>query len=221
MDYDPNSYNHWSPTVNAGGIYYASVGEEINFDATKTVDPEDDIVDFSWDFGEGTTKTGITPTHVYSEKGIYEITLAVTDSLGNIGYDNTWAFIDESNNAPNKPTLRGRRIGIKDNEYEYTFFATDPDGDDVYYYLNWGDTYWEGWWEPWIGPYKSGEKVKIKNTWDENGNYIVRVKAKDKYDFKSDWGEIPVQISKSNNYMDRSLTLLMKFTTILWEKLIK
>jgi PKD repeat protein len=40
------------------------------------------IVSYSWDFGDGTTKTGITSTHDYSPSGVYLVTLTVTDDLG-------------------------------------------------------------------------------------------------------------------------------------------
>jgi len=42
-----------------------------------------DIVLYEWDFGDGTTATGINPEHSYSEPGVYEVTLVVTDSMGN------------------------------------------------------------------------------------------------------------------------------------------
>lgn len=199
VDYDPDAYNQWAPSVYAGGVYQGGIDEDIKFDGSNTTDPEEDIIDYVWDFGDGTQKNGMKPTHAYSEQGIYPVTLTVTDEDGRIGLDETWAFVEQTNNPPDIPVLRGRKIGKSETEYEYTFYADDPDGDDIYYYLNWGDTYWTGSWHPWIGPYKSGEKVTLTNTWDTNGSYIVRVKAKDIYNAKSDWGTIPVTISKDKN----------------------
>jgi hypothetical protein len=40
-------------------------------------------------------------------------------------------------------------------------FSAD-DGDDLYYYLNWGDTYGDGGAVGLIGPYKSVEKVTLE-----------------------------------------------------------
>jgi C1A family cysteine protease len=194
VEYDPESYNNWAPKVYSGGIYQGTVEAEINFDGTRTTDPEDDIVQYLWDFGDGTQKNGVTQTHTYDEEGIYPVTLTVTDTNGNIGIDETWAFIDRTNSPPDTPVLRGRRIGQSDVEFEYTFYANDPDGDEVYYYLNWGDVYWTGLWHPWIGPYESGEKVTLTNIWNKNGDYVVRVKAKDKYETKTSWATLPVMI---------------------------
>ena len=209
VEYEADSYNNWTPKVYAGDIYQAGAGEEIIFDGSETVDPEENIVDYVWDFGDGNTANGITHAHSYSDEGIYQVTLTVTDEDGNIGIDNTWAFIDKTNSPPETPKLRGRRIGEKETEYEYTFSAEDPDGDDVYYYLNWGDEYWSGTWYPWIGPYSSGEKVTLTKTWDDTGDYTVRVKAKDKYELKSNWGTLPVKIPKNKN-----LPVMMMFDNL-------
>lgn len=208
VEYDPELYNNWAPKVCSGGIYSGTVNEEINFDGSGTTDPEDDIVEYLWNFGDGTQKNGITQTHNYDERGIYPVSLTVIDTKGNIGIDETWAFIDRANNPPAAPVLRGKRIGQSEIEYEYTFYTDDPDGDDVYYYLNWGDVYWTGSWQPWIGPYKSGEKVTLTNIWDTNGEYVVRVKAKDKYDAKSNWTTLPVMIPKNKNIQ---ITLFQNF----------
>ena len=202
VEYDPESYNNWAPKAFSGGIYGGSVDEEINFDGTRTIDPEDDIADYQWNFGDGTQKSGVTQTHTYDEEGIYPVTLIITDNNGNIGKDETWAFIDRTNKPPDTPVLRGGRIGQSEKEYEYTFYADDPNGDEVYYYLNWGDVYWTGSWQPWIGPYESGEKVILTNIWETSGGYVVRVKAKDQYNAESDWSTLPVTIPKSKSLND-------------------
>jgi C1A family cysteine protease len=199
VEYDPDLYNNWAPKTYSNGIYEGKVNEEITFDGTHTTDPEDDIIQYLWNFGDGTEKTGVTRSHIYDKEGIYPVTLTVTDAKGNIGIDETWAFIDRTNSPPDTPIIRGKRIGQIEKEYEYTFYTNDPDGDDVYYYLNWGDVYWTGSWHPWIGPYKSGEKVTLTNIWDTHGNYEVRVKVKDKYEAKSDWVTLPVVIPSSKN----------------------
>jgi C1A family cysteine protease len=221
VEYDPNSYNNWAPRVYSGGIYSGAVNEEINFDGTSTIDPEDDIVEYLWDFGDGTKKTGVNQIHTYEEEGIYPVILTVTDNNGNIGIDETWAFIDRANNPPNDPIIEGRRIGLIEKEYEYTFYADDPDGDDVYYYLNWGDVYWSGSWQPWIGPYESGEIVTLTNIWDTIGEYVVRVKAKDKYNMESDWSTLSVLIPKNKLIYDYDICLFSLIQRFPFLKLIQ
>jgi PKD repeat protein len=57
------------------------VGETITFTSIST-DPDGWIVDWSWDFGDGTTGSGETVTHVYELEGTYMVTLTVTDNDG-------------------------------------------------------------------------------------------------------------------------------------------
>ena len=207
VNYTSESVNNWVPVAEADGPYSGDVGQLITFDASNSFDHEGNITSYHWNFGDGNNGSGETTTHTYNTKGIYPVTLTVIDNEDNTGTDTTWAFIDESNDPPNQPTLKGPRRGRNGTAYNYTFYASDPDGDNIYYYLVWGDTYWEGWWEGWIGPYASGEEVTLENTWDEDGKYTVRVKAKDEYSAKSDWATLKVSIPK-NKSLDINLFFL-------------
>ena len=62
-----------NPVV-AGQTVVFSVGATDSAGATLT---------YTWDFGDGTTGTGSTPSHVYLLPGTYIATVTVTDSLGN------------------------------------------------------------------------------------------------------------------------------------------
>src|SRR4051794_22906290 len=48
----------------------------------STAAPGRTIAGYSWDFGDGTTKVGVSATHDFSPQGIYIVTLTVTDSSG-------------------------------------------------------------------------------------------------------------------------------------------
>ncbi len=63
VDYDPELYNNWAPKACAGGIYHGTVGEELIFDGSETSDPEEDITDYLWDFGDGTQENSLTQIH--------------------------------------------------------------------------------------------------------------------------------------------------------------
>ena len=40
------------------------------------------ITNRTWDFGDGSTGTGVSPTHVYTATGFYTVTLTITDTCG-------------------------------------------------------------------------------------------------------------------------------------------
>jgi len=198
VDYNTENFSNWMPIAKTEGPYQGHINQDLTFNGSTSFDHEGMILTYAWDLGDGTHFTGATVTHAYTVKGVYPVTLTVVDNQNNTGTQSTWAYIDTENHAPNMPTLKGRKSGTNGTAYRYTFSAVDPDGDDVYYYLNWGDTYWDGGAVGWIGPYKSGEKVTLEKTWVEKGNYTVRVKAKDGYGAKSEWATLPVAMPISN-----------------------
>jgi PKD repeat protein len=59
-----------------------NTGEVIRFDASDSYDPDGTIVSYEWGFGDGSTATGMTTDHVYSEVGDYAVNLVVTDDDG-------------------------------------------------------------------------------------------------------------------------------------------
>ena len=203
VEYNPDLYNNWAPKVYSGGMYSGSVGEEINFDGTSTIDPEDDIVEYLWDFGEGTQKNGVTQTHTYNENGIYPVILTVVDNNGNIGIDETWVFIDRSNSPPDTPVLRGRRIGQSEKEFEYTFYADDPDGDDVSFFVQWDGRDSSGWTEY----VPSGTSIELRHRFYLSGlkDTVIKVKAKDEHGAWSDWARYRVNFGFSRNIVTNSM----------------
>jgi C1A family cysteine protease len=188
-DYNQENFSNWPPVARI------TTFGQTQFDGSGSFDHEGSIVSYEWDFGDGGTATGVVATYVYSSPGIYRVTLTVTDNASNTGTAGIWMYIGKENHAPETPSLIGQQTGKNGTAYNYSFSATDPDGDDVYYYLNWGDDYWFGGAVGWIGPYKSGEQVTLEKTWKKKGNYTIRVKAKDRYDARSDWAIRQVTIS--------------------------
>ena len=106
-----------------------------------------------------------------------------------------WYFTTEkkTNIPPNTPNITGPTSGTAGIKYDYNFETTDPDGNDVWYYIEWGDLTNTGW----LGPYSSGEEITEKHTWSNRDTYTVRVKAKDVYDAESDWGTLEVTMPKN------------------------
>jgi PKD repeat protein len=93
---------------------------------------------------------------------------------------------DAGNYPPNKPDKPyGQTIGEIEKDYSYSTQTTDPNGDEVYYFFDWGDDTDSGW----IGPYASGETVSTAHRWYNKGVYNVIVKAKDESGIVGAWSE--------------------------------
>lgn len=95
-------------------------------------------------------------------------------------------------NTPMTPTIEGPTTGNMGDLLNYTFNTSDPDGDDIYYVIEWGDSQAE------IGPYLSGESVTVNHVWSKRGTYCLRVKAKDSSGLESGWSEFRISIPRFN-----------------------
>jgi len=88
------------------------------------------------------------------------------------------SFTTIENDLPLTPTI------FKENDRLYVS-TLDPDGDDVFYLIDWGD----GTTSEWLGSYQSGEIVEISHGWSEPGTYEIKAKAKDIHSGESDWSD--------------------------------
>ncbi|MBM4248055.1 MAG: PKD domain-containing protein [Euryarchaeota archaeon] len=58
---------------------HPTVGQEVEFNASGTVDESPATLNFTWNFGDGSVAYGRIVTHSYSSKGAYSVTLQVRD----------------------------------------------------------------------------------------------------------------------------------------------
>jgi len=161
-----------------------------------------------WDFGDGNSSDEKNPAYNYTQVGIYDVVLTVTDSHNISSSDTTFAWIQEKNDPPNKPTITGETHGKVDVEYDYTFDINDTDGNHVWLWINWGDGTSSGW----IGPYKSGQQLTFGHTWLMVYTFTIKAKAKDPYNTESEWAELVVKIPRNKVIKNTIfLQLLEKF----------
>jgi hypothetical protein len=108
---------------------------------------------------------------------------------------NTWissCFVELPNNPPDAPTIKGPTNGVPNTPYTYTFNSIDPDGDDVFYYIEWGD----GHVEIWDGPHGSGADVNISHSYNRQGTFVITAKSKDTENAESNLSSFTVTIPK-------------------------
>jgi hypothetical protein len=92
--------------------------------------------------------------------------------------------ISGDNHPPNPPTFTGPASGKVGEWYNYTFNGTDPDNDNVSYYIDWGDSS-----SGWVGPFASGTEVTFKHAWNRTDQYTIIAKVKDCFDQESNWSK--------------------------------
>ena len=74
------------PVARAGPDQTVTEDTPLTFDASASND-NIGIVNYEWDFGDGTTGTGMVRTHTYADPGNYSVTLTVMDEAGNNATD--------------------------------------------------------------------------------------------------------------------------------------
>jgi len=78
------------PTANPINNQFVAVGVPVSFSGSGT-DPEGDSLSYEWNFGDGTTSTEQTPTHIYTDVGTYTVSFRVQDYFG--AYDYKYATV--------------------------------------------------------------------------------------------------------------------------------
>ena len=109
----------------------------------------------------------------------------------------TLAELADFKSEPFTPSVPiGNSNGDKGIEYFYTSSTTDPQGDQIFYLFDWDDRTDSGW----LGPFPSGTEVNASHTWDRQGNFDVRFKAKDENGYESIWSD-PLPVNMPRNYL--------------------
>ncbi|UCF49288.1 MAG: PKD domain-containing protein [Thermoplasmatales archaeon] len=168
------------------------VPEEVYEFTTSTTDPEGDQIFYLFDWGDGeysewlgpyTSGETVTTSHSWYDIGDYNIRVRARDEWGCVSlWSDVKVFPIVENTPPNKPTITGPTSGKVNKPYDFTIVTTDPDDQDVYYDIFWGNAGSGD-----VGPFPSGEEQVFEHTWTMMGSYTIKVKAKDK---TSDWSEI-------------------------------
>ena len=162
---------------------------------TSTTDPDGDQVKYGWDwtgdnivdswtdlYNSGTT-CGVKL--IFDEIGTYYLKVKAEDEKGaQSAFSQPLTIIIESGNkAPNTPSISGPSEGKVETFYDYMISTIEPDGENVLYWVEWGDGKNSGW----VGPYLSGESITLSHYWSDTGKYPIKVIAKDIYDKESDF----------------------------------
>jgi nitrous oxidase accessory protein len=191
IDYYP-LMNPWGEQRPVANYTYFEEYSGYVFNASLSYDRDGEVISYEWDFGDGTTDSGMVVSHAFNDSGEYDVTLIVTDDEGYKG--NITKTIDAVKNyPPDTPTIDGPDSGGWGKPYHFTFQSSDNEGSEIWYYIDWGDEHNTGW----MGPFASGEEISDAHTWTQQETFTIRCKAKDMYDIHSDWAEFEITIPRT------------------------
>lgn len=114
------------------GVRTVNVSETASFSAFNSFDRNGDDLEYSWDFGDGTSAFGVNVTNIYNEFGTFNVTLEVDDGSTKDNLGNDTVRIDV-NTIPEAVIETPGDIIVGES---YQFSAngtTDEDGDDLTY----------------------------------------------------------------------------------------
>ncbi len=132
-------YQNQPPLASAGAQVGSGPGRlTVSFDTVGSSDPEGGALTYAWDFGDGQSGSGATPTHIYAAPGTYVATLTVTDPIGGTGTDTVAVQIP--NAAPTASFTKSPSTGSAPLTVQFNATASlDPDGDALAYAWTFGD----------------------------------------------------------------------------------
>jgi len=115
-------------------------------------------------------------------------------------------------NVPTAPTIEGPSSGKPGTEYTYSFMAEDSEGDQVSYYIDWGDATTP----VWSSFQASGATYSVSHTWSAQGTYTIQAKAKDTLGAESGWGTLSVTMPR-NRAINRPFFNFLQHYPILYQ----
>ena len=132
-----------APTANAGanqtGEDAVSEGDTVTLDGSGSVDADGQIINYRWEFGDGTSSDGPTPvqSHVYPDDGTFTARLIVTDNKDGTGDDTIELEVKNVGPLVVTGTMAAADEG---DEVRFTGTFTDVGSEDTHsVVIAWGD----------------------------------------------------------------------------------
>lgn len=160
-----------------------------SFDGSNSRD-DNGIANYQWDFDDGSTANGATPSHEFDSSGTYTVALSVTDTAGQktVGVNTVKVTLPGSGPCPECEQTSGTLSGANAQQYtpnsagfssnggQFRGFLEGPDGVDFDLYLEkFGGFLFQSW-----SVVAAGESLSADETITYNGSagtYRWRVKS--------------------------------------------
>jgi PKD repeat protein len=156
------------PIAKANGPYVANRVTLLQFSSSGSSDPDDDPLEFSWDFGDFSTGIGPSPKHLYTELDTVKVVLTVKDGHGGQAHDTTTVFVI---NLPPEArfTFTPQRPRTLSDTVRFDASASkDADGAIRFYIWDFGD-----------GSKPDSSGPKIWHLYKSLGDFVARLRVVD------------------------------------------
>jgi heat shock protein HslJ/chitodextrinase len=149
------------PTARISGPNQGQTGETLTFDGSAS-SGDNPIVNYTWDFGNGTRAEGARVDQVYNEPGSYNVTLTVTDDQGLQGGSTLPIQIYPVVEAPDEPVARINGPGQAEVGQTVTFDGSASTSGVAITAYNWD-----------LGDGSGATGPSVSHTYNEPGSYTV------------------------------------------------
>ncbi len=148
----------------------ACTGLSCSFDGSASKDPDGSLTSYVWDFGDGSSGSGVSPSHTYGAAGTYSVSLTVTDDKGAksaaVTHSVTVAAANQAPSAAFSSSVSNLVVAFDGSA------SADADGSVAGYAWDFGDG-------------SSGSGVSPSHTYGAAGTYSVSLTVTDDKGAKS------------------------------------
>lgn len=172
-----------SAVIDATPGFQGPIPFQVRFDASRSTGLKGNIIKYQWDFGDGSDlQSGKSTSHIYNKADFYSVVLSVEDELGNKATSSVEVEAQSVSSVPEAvittiPAQEGEQPLTGNLPFKIEFDASgslDADNDIVQYEWDFnGDEIVD----------KEGKKISY--TFENAGNYTVRLTVMDSEDQKS------------------------------------
>jgi len=139
----------------------------VSFDASSSSDPDNDALTYSWDFGDNTSASGVSVSHVFNGAGSYRVALTVSD--GALSATQTLVItVSDNTPAPAEITAAitaSAATGVAPATINFDASgSSSSDGSALSFSWNFGDT-------------TTATGNEVSHVYANPGTYVVRLTA--------------------------------------------
>jgi PKD repeat protein len=150
------------PRAEIRGPSEADAGETVTFDGrgSSSANP---IVNYAWDFGDGTQGNGDRVNHIYGSGGAFQVRLTVTDNAGRSDTATTEIVVQKVQQSPPQAVLEGPSQAFVGEQVTFSGAASQPGSSEIVRYT----------WDFGNGKTQDGRQNAVNVSYDTAGQYTV------------------------------------------------